>query len=206
MECLPGVLLKAAELTDALGFEIGMQLAKIHLNATAGYGDLTEPESITNDPRVYFTMKFEEGIDECRHHLPKGLIEECRKYYETHIDLLSSVDGPCIIHRDFRPGNVIVQSGKLQGILDWAGGRGSFAEEDFCPLEHWEWSMNPESKKSFMAGYRAIRPVPDYSSIMPLLRLSRALNVVGFTVKRGTWNSSFASVYQFNRRFLNAFF
>jgi hypothetical protein len=66
--------------------------------------------------------------------------------------------------------------------------------------------MNPESKKSFMKGYRAIRPVPDYSAIMPLLRLSRALNVVGFTVKRGTWNSSFAIVYQFNRRFLDAFF
>jgi Ser/Thr protein kinase RdoA (MazF antagonist) len=206
MECLPGVLLKAAELTDALGFEIGMQLAKIHLNSAAGYGDLTEPESLTSDPRVYFTLKFEEGIEECRHHLPKGLIEECRKYYDIHVDLLSSVDGPCIIHRDFRPGNVIVQSGKLQGIIDWAGGRGSFAEEDFCPLEHWEWFMNPESKKSFMAGYATIRPVPDYSAIMPLLRLSRALNVVGFTVKRGTWNSSFAIVYQFNRRFLDAFF
>jgi Ser/Thr protein kinase RdoA (MazF antagonist) len=205
MECLPGEVLKTSNITDALAYEIGTLLAKIHLNPADGYGDLTQPDDLTLDPRVYFTRKFEEGIDECIHHLPKVLIEQCRCYYDTHINLLASVDGPCMIHRDFRPGNVIIHEGKLQGIIDWAGGRGSFAEEDFCPMEHWEWPMNPDSKKSFLSGYASIRPVPDYSAIMPLLRLSRALNVVGFTVKRGIWKTNYARVYEFNRRFLETF-
>jgi Ser/Thr protein kinase RdoA (MazF antagonist) len=206
MECLPGELLKTRTMTDALAFEIGSLLAKIHLNPAVGYGDLTQPENLCLDPRMYFTLKFEEGIEECINHLPNELIEQCRRYYDTHIHLLASVDGPCMIHKDFRPGNVIVHEGNLQGIIDWAGGRGSFAEEDFCPMEHWEWPMHPCSKKSFLDGYASIRPVPNYSAIMPLLRLSRALNVVGFTVKRGIWKTNYARVYEFNRRFLETFF
>lgn len=206
MEYFPGEVLKTSNVTEALAYEIGMLLAKIHLNPAAGYGDLTQPDGLTLDSRVYFTLKFEEGIDECMHHLPETLVEQCRCYYDTHIHLLASVDGPCMIHRDFRPGNVIVHEGKIQGIIDWAGGRGSFAEEDFCPMEHWEWSMNPDRKKSFLAGYASIRPVPDYNAIMPLLRLSRALNVVGFTVKHGIWKTSYARAYEFNRRFLETFF
>ena len=206
MESLPGEVLKTSNVTGLLAYEIGTLLAKIHLNSAAGYGDLTQPDGLTLDPRVYFALKFEEGIDECIHHLPEALIEQCRRYYDTHIHLLASVDGPCMIHRDFRPGNVIVHEGKLQGIIDWAGGRGSFAEEDFCPMEHWEWSMEPNSKKSFLAGYASIRPVPNYNAIMPLLRLSRALNVIGFTVKQGVWKTNYARVYEFNRRFLETFF
>jgi hypothetical protein len=96
MECLPGAPLKITDMTDALAFEIGALLAKIHLNPAAGYGDLTQPDDLTLDPRVYFTLKFEEGIDECINHLPEALIEECHRYYDTHIHLLASVDGPCM--------------------------------------------------------------------------------------------------------------
>ncbi len=49
-----------------------------------------------------------------------------------------------------------------------------------------------------------IRKVPDYKSMIPLLRLSRAVAAVGFTVKRGTWNSRHSKLYQFNRRHLES--
>jgi Ser/Thr protein kinase RdoA (MazF antagonist) len=133
-------------------------------------------------------------------------MEQCRGYFDTHLNLLASVDGPCMIHRDFRAGNVIVYDGKIQGIIDWASGRASFAEEDFCPLEHGEWWAHSSCKKSFLAGYASIRPVPDYSAVMPLLRLSRAFATIGFTVKTGTWESSNTRAYEFNRRFLETFF
>jgi hypothetical protein len=41
---------------------------------------------------------------------------------------------------------------------------------------------------------------------MPLIRLSRALDTMGFTLKRGTWDNKHARVYQFNRQFIEAFF
>ncbi len=200
MECLPGTVLKITDLTDELANEMGSLLARIHLNPAAGYGDLIEPQELSPDPTEHFTFKFNEGLAECSNHLPKALIDQCRRYYDAHLNLLNSVDGPCLVHRDFRPGNVVVYNGKVQGIIDWASGRASFAQEDFCPLEHGEWP--PINKKWFLEGYASIRPVPDYSAMMPLLRLSKAIATIGFTVKVGTWESSSARLYQFNRRFL----
>jgi Ser/Thr protein kinase RdoA (MazF antagonist) len=206
MEYLPGGLLKKKDLKDALAYEIGSLLAQIHLNRTTGYGDLIQPNSLTSDPRVHFVLKFEESLAECSNHLPQALIDQCRNYYNAHLKLLDSVDGPCMIHRDFRPGNLIIHKGKLQGIIDWSSARASFAEDDFCPLEHGEWSIHPTIKASFLAGYPNIRPVPDYRELMLLLQLSRAIATIGFTVKRETWKSSSASLYETNRQFLNTFF
>lgn len=206
MECLPGTLLKIIDLTDTLAYDIGSQLAGIHINRVDGYGDLTQPHNLSSDPRIYFTCKFEEGFAECSDHLPKTLLDQCHRYYDDHINLLSSVDGPCMIHRDFRPGNVIINNGKLQGIIDWASGRSSFSEEDFCPLELKEWGERPTRIKSFLRGYESIRPIPDYSAIMPLLRLSRAFATIGFTIKHGTWANRHARLYQIHRQFLDGFF
>jgi Ser/Thr protein kinase RdoA (MazF antagonist) len=150
-------------------------------------------------------LKFEEGMDECRDHLPSTLLTRVRCYYDDHIDLLLGADGPCIIHRDFRPGNVIIDRGKIQGIIDWSSARGGFAEEDFCPLEFSEWSTHSSYKNSFLAGYASIRKIPDYHRLMPLLRLSRAIGVIGFTVKRGTWEGKGKKIYDFNRQYLESF-
>lgn len=206
MQCFAGALLQASELTEELAYKIGATLAQIHLSRTSAYGDLTEPHNLNPDPRRYFTLKFEEGLLECESNLPKELLQQSRKYYDAHVDLLLSVDGPCIIHRDFRPGNIMVNEGKLQGIIDWASGRAGFAEDDFCPWEIGEWSTNITMNKSFLIGYASIRPVPNYAAIMPFLRLNRAIATIGFTVKRGTWDNSSSDLYKINREFLTNFF
>ena len=202
MEFLPGKLLNTEMLTDKLCFETGSLLATIHLDPVKGYGDLIEPGRLFSDPRIPFTQKFDEGMDECRGHLPTSLLEKCRRYYDNHIDLLLESDGPCIIHRDFRPGNIITDQGKIQGIIDWSSARGGFTEEDFCPLEFGEWSTNRIVINSFLSGYSSIRKVPDYQRLLSLLRLSRAIATIGFTVKRGTWEEKGAKIYQFNRQYL----
>lgn len=204
MEHLPGMLLKAEDLTEPLAYEIGRCLAIIHLNRLSGYGDPVQ-NNLTADPRSYFTLKFEEGLEECKPHLPINLIEQCLDYYKANLDLLTAVDGPCVVHRDFRPGNIIVREGKLKGIIDWAGARASFAEEDLCTLEHGEWSNSPHHIKLFLAGYKSIRPIPDYMRLVPFLRLNKAIAAIGFTVKRGTWANTGSRIYQYNRQFLENF-
>lgn len=202
MECVHGGLLKSEVVTSVLAWEVGSILARIHLECAEGYGDLTDPVHLSSDPRIPFTMKFEEGLEECRGHLPDSLLETCRRHFDKDINLLLSADGPCVIHRDFRPGNIIASDGKTTGIIDWSSARGGFVEDDFCPLEFGEW---PEGcKDSFLKGYSSIRKVPNYKPIMPLLRLSRAIGVVGFTVKRGTWESKNSKLYKFSRRHLES--
>jgi Ser/Thr protein kinase RdoA (MazF antagonist) len=208
MECLPGTVLKITKFTDALAYQGGSLLARLHLNREASYGSVIEPKELILDPWIYFAQKFEEVFLECSNHLPKALMDQCRNYYDMHSNLLITVDGPCIIHGDFRPGNIIAYNNEVQGIIDWSAGRAGFAEEDFCSIEHAEWQEHllPDSKKSFLAGYASIRPVPDCDTIMPLLRLRRALDIIGFTVKHGTWDTSNAQLYQDNLRFLENFF
>jgi Ser/Thr protein kinase RdoA (MazF antagonist) len=206
MHYLPGNLLKTTDLNHTLAHHIGAVLAQIHSNSTQGFGDLSQPDQLTTDPCFHFTQKFTEGIAECKNHLPTALIKKCSAYYEANRQALTAVDGPCMIHRDFRPNNIIVQNHELQGIIDWSSGRASFAEDDFCPIEHEEWLGFSTYKKSFLTGYASIRPVPNLSKIMPLLRLNRAIAVIGFTVKRGTWNGINARTYQFNHEFLKNFF
>lgn len=201
--CL-GNLLSESEISDNLAFELGASLAQIHLNRTKGYGDLIKPESLSTDPFFFFTFKFLEGLDECVGHLPDPLIAKCRRYFDHHLQRFDSVDGPCVIHRDYRPGNIIADKGNLTGIIDWASARASFAEEDFCSLEHSEWPAY--SKTSFLQGYESIRPVPNYAEMMPFLRLSKSIATIGFTVKTGIWNSTASKVYQRNRNYLDTLF
>lgn len=206
MEYLPGELLKVTEdISESLAYEIGRSLAIIHHNRLSGYGDPIQ-NGLTIDPCSYFTLKFEEGLEECKPHLPIRLIQKCLDYYKANLKLLTTVDGPCVVHRDFRPGNIIVHEGKLKGVIDWAGARASFAEEDLCSLEHGEWSNNHYSIKSLLAGYASIRPVPDYMHLAPFLRLNKAIASIGFTVKRGTWTNTGSRLYLYNRQFLENFF
>lgn len=204
MEYISGTLLKAEDLTESLAYEIGRCLAIIHLKHLSGYGDPVQ-DNLTPDLRSYFTLKFGEGLEECRSNLPSSLIEQCLDYYKANLDLLNTVDGPCVVHRDFRPGNIIVQEGKLKGIIDWAGARASFTEEDFCSLEHGEWLYDPMIKQSFLNGYASIRSIPDYTHLIPFLRLNKAIATIGFTVKQGTWESSSSRLYQYNLQFLETF-
>jgi hypothetical protein len=58
MECLPGSILKMADLTKSLAHEMGTSLAHIHTHGVAGYGDVTRPDTLSTDPRISFTTKF----------------------------------------------------------------------------------------------------------------------------------------------------
>ncbi|MFC3909330.1 aminoglycoside phosphotransferase family protein [Legionella dresdenensis] len=202
MEYLPGTLLTKEDFRDSLAFEIGSQLGLIHSNRVKGYGDLTHSDKLYSDPRVPFTAKFEEGIAECSGHLSDDLLKQCRQFYDEHIPLLLSADGPCIIHRDFRPGNLIIQNNRLKGIIDWASARASFSEEDFCSMEFGGWLNDATIKEAFLQGYSTVRPVPDYQRLLPLLGLSKAIATIGFTVKRGTWNNVNSGLYQINYQYL----
>lgn len=201
MECLPGNLINTTDINEKLAYEIGCILAKIHAVKTHGYGDLTQP-NLSSDPRIPFTLKFEEGIDECKNHLLNSEIDQCRRIFDRHLSFLAAADGPCVVHRDFRPGNLIVFNNQIQGVIDWSSGRGGCAEEDFCPIEIGEWSQNHTNRKALLTGYASILPIPHYLELMPLLRLSKAIGIIGFTVKRGTYKNIHARLYQLNRRHL----
>ena len=205
MEYLPEKLLTPNIITKSIAFEIGKSLAIIHENKTNGFGYLNRNLELSPNPTLHFKAKFEEGIDECKGHLPQETILKSLNYFNNSLKLLEQVDGPCIIHRDFRPGNIIIDQNSLRGIIDWSSARSGFAEDDFCSIEHGEWGDFNGYKNVFLDGYRSIRALPNYHPIIPLLRLNRAIAVIGFTVKRSTWNNIHARPYKFNREYIDMF-
>lgn len=206
MEQLSGRLLEKNDLTNEISYEIGVLFARIHQNQESKYGDLVKPNELTSDPRDHFTQKFDEELAECRGHLSKKLLTQCQNFYEKNINLLANVDGPCIIHRDFRPGNIMIDKGKIQGIIDWSSARSGFAEEDFGRLGLEEEPFDSKSKNAFLKGYSSIRPIPNYTKIMPILKLSRTIAIVGFCIKNKTWDTSHEQLYKLNLNLLNEFF
>lgn len=205
MECIPGKVFKLTEFTDQVAYQAGRLLAQIHAHSTAGYGELIDPDGLTMDPKLEFAAKFMEGLGECSGHLPASLIKLCQDYFEEHLELLESVDGPCLIHRDFRPGNIVGVDQQVNGIIDWSSARAGFAEEDLCNLEHTEWSIDSAGKLAFLAGYASLRAVPDYQVIMPLLRLNKAVAIIGYLVKVDQVRQH-AYLYQLNRDYLDQLF
>lgn len=123
MECLNGKLMCAEEFTGDLAFQVGEALARIHHERTQAYGDLTCPESLSADPFFHFGLKFKEGLEECTDHLSDEVLQDCRTLYNRLRDSVGNVDGPCVVHRDYRAGNLLVQQSQLQGVIDWSSAR-----------------------------------------------------------------------------------
>jgi Ser/Thr protein kinase RdoA (MazF antagonist) len=205
MEYLEGHLLHPNDWSEGLFYELGTVLARLHLNRTDAYGDLTKPEKMQSTAASYFEEKFSEELQECGAHLPNSLITMCERYFSAHRDLFDHVDGPCMIHRDFRPGNIMIRNGKIGGVIDWAGARSGFAEQDFCGMEHPQWPKDAVYKNAFLKGYGNIRPIPDSERIIPLLQIGRALAVIGFCVKSNTWQGKNRKIYEYSRAFLEHF-
>ncbi len=205
MTCLPGYLLTPTTITKEIAFKIGVSLAVIHENKTNGFGYLNRNSELNSSPILHFKEKFEEGIEECKNHLPEEIIVKSLNYFNNSSHFLEKIDGPCIIHRDFRPGNIMIDKNTLSGIIDWSSARSSFSEDDFCSIEHGEWGNFNGYKSVFLEGYSSIRNLPNYFEVMPLLRLNRAIALIGFTVKRRTWNNIHARPYQFNRHYIDMF-
>ena len=120
MEYLPGNLLTPSAITKEIAFEIGRSLGAIHKNKTNDFGYLNRNLELNSNPIQHFKEKFQEGINECKNHLPKEIITKSLDYFNESLHLLEKADGPRIIHRDFRLGNIIIDQNTLRGIIDWS--------------------------------------------------------------------------------------
>lgn len=205
LEDLGGHLVEPADWNEGVAEEIGELLARIHLNRTSAYGDLTQPDTLTPHASIYFGEKFQEELEESAPRLSTEWIKKCHRYFDNHLPLLEQVDGPCMIHRDFRPGNLILSEGKIKGIIDWSSSRSGFAEQDFSLLEDRQWPAQPRLKEALFAGYRSIRPLPDLSKILPLVQLGRALAVVGFVLQSRDEQGKLGAFYEQKLHFLYHF-
>jgi len=208
MEDIEGELLKGQTLTNKWACKMGEILGKLHSIQVKTYGDLSLEGLPSNEMTPMKAMQnyFDRSLAECETLIPSNILRLCIHFVDEHIHLLQDVDGPCIVHRDYRPGNIIASDGKIQAVIDFENTMGSFAEEDFLQMDLLVWGKYPSTRISFLQGYETIRPLPVLEELLPLLRLLKSLGAIGFTYERGTWKSKHKHVYLENLAYLKNFF
>lgn len=203
MNYLEGEPLKAGNLTGSMAIEMGALLARLHNIPIQRFGDLSL-EYGQCDPKEELRNYFERSVGEANGVLPRDFLEKCKKYFDNHVAELKMLDGPCLVHRDYRPGNLLVHEGKIRAIIDWEIARGGFAEEDFAHMDHLVWSKDDRLKESFLAGYAKHRKAPSYEATLPVLRFCKALGAIGFYITRGTWQTKHLGSFNENAAFLSS--
>ena len=119
---------------------------------------------------------------------------------------IKHLDGPCITHRDFKPGNVLVDNKKIKALIDFEICKYGFSEDDFSQMDYLVFDEYKYLKKCFLEGYQEIRKVPDFERVLPVLRISKALGAIGFAVSRNMEKEFHKNIFNKNLIYLRNFF
>lgn len=210
-ECNGALLLSAingvpaTEKIDAkLAYDIGVQHAKLHAIIP------NEQDFKSSIPNVYdqwsafiqqffysFTTYVKEVID-------PHLYEQSLQYFDHHLKLLPSPNGPSFIHMDFRPGNILVYENQVAGIIDFEGARIGATEIDFTKINRDIFIKYPGTMEAYQQGYESVRPLINLQEVLPFYRFMDAFGSIGWCKKRGI--EKHQTFLQENLAILNTFF
>ncbi|MEK4003196.1 phosphotransferase family protein [Paenibacillus sp. FSL H3-0333] len=176
------------ELDEQLSYQIGMYLAMLHEVTTPGYGYHVASgfkDLDPNDWRIYIRSNFEKWEEPCKEILDPTLVEKCMLHFDELFSALPDPDGPCMVHMDYRPGNILVNGNRVAGIIDFESARGGSSEVDFTKVNRYLWEVDSGTKRPFMEGYQSIRPILDLERVLPLYDLYDAFASIVWCHNRG---------------------
>ncbi|WP_028552593.1 phosphotransferase family protein [Paenibacillus sp. UNC451MF] len=184
--------LKGSPLTETddvkLAYEIGTLHAQLHSVPMPGYGEDSRDGYHYLDHenwREYIRSQFEKCKEPCSELLPAGLFEACLNHFDSVFSKLPEPDGPCAIHMDFRPGNLLVDQSRLVGIIDFESSRGGSSECDFTKIDRYLWKNRHPMKQAYIEGYSGIRPMIDIDLVLPFYSFYDSFSTVVWCRKRG---------------------
>lgn len=176
------------DIDEKLAFQIGVFHAMLHEVKTPGYGyHVTDGFKILdqNNWRLHIKSNFEKWKEPCKEILDPELYERCILHFDGVFSALPEPDGPCIVHMDFRPGNILVNGNQVVGIIDFESARGGSSEIDFTKVNRYIWEVNPRTKLPFMEGYQSIRPMLALERVLPFYDIYDAFSAIVWCKNRG---------------------
>jgi aminoglycoside phosphotransferase (APT) family kinase protein len=185
LSLLPGQSITTAVTTD-LAWQMGELLARLHSQPMAVFGD--EFEAQPDPAPSWWEMadeRFQHWVTTCATLLEPDLIRRVEQLYQQLWRQLPAPDGPCAVHYDYRPANVLAQDGVITGLIDFESARGGSAERDFSKIQSEVWDTNPATQEPFLAGYRRVRPLPDLEHTLTYHALHNAFGGVDWCLRRG---------------------
>ncbi|MCR8641151.1 aminoglycoside phosphotransferase family protein [Paenibacillus sp. N1-5-1-14] len=176
------------DMDEKLSYQIGVNLAMLHEVKPPGYGfhlangyKLLDP----NDWRLHIKSNFQKWKEPCKEILDPELYKRCILHFDGVFSALPDPDGPCMVHMDYRPGNILVNGNEVAGIIDFESARGGSSEIDFTKVNRYIWEVNPRTKIPFIEGYQSIRPMLALERVLPFYDFYDAFNAVVWCKNRG---------------------
>ncbi|QTH45262.1 aminoglycoside phosphotransferase family protein [Cohnella sp. LGH] len=176
------------EVDKKLSYEIGVYHAMLHEVKASGYGyHVTDGFKLLdqNNWRLHIKSNFEKWKEPCKQILDSKLYEKCIRHFDGVFSALPDPDGPCVVHMDFRPGNIWVNGNEIAGIIDFESARGGSSEIDFTKVNRYIWEVDPRTKIPFIEGYKSIRPMLALEKVLPFYDFYDAFCAVVWCKNRG---------------------
>jgi Ser/Thr protein kinase RdoA (MazF antagonist) len=193
LSCLPGS--PATELiTNDTASQMGELLGRLHQIPAECYGQLETQDSsnIKLSWETFLRKRYEQFRDDCRSELSRDVINRCNELFETFMENLPQAGGPCIVHMDFRPGNILInKKHEITGLIDFESSRGGSPEIDFIKVVTEIWKPCPNTHKSFLDGYSGVCPLPNLDRTLPLHLFCNALGGISWCIRRNQLGSEF---------------
>lgn len=199
---LPGRIIEEP-VTPMLAHELGVLLARLHTHRLPWYGEAFEPA----DPEAQEWWKvmcerFADWLRSCDGVVDAGLIQDIYAVHRVLSNDLPHPDGPCWVHADFRPANVLIESHhQITGLIDFESARGGSADYDFVKMSLEVWDAVPGTEEAFLEGYDSIRPHPDVDRSLAFYQLHNAVGGLAWCIRRTDTRDPF---YDENMTVVNA--
>ena len=191
LSLLPGSVITGA-VSIELAFGLGVLLGRLHLHSLKRYGDVYETGE-RSPVGWWATLRrtFESWQPLCAEVMPRDLFEKAEEGYARLYASLPEPDGPCWVHFDYRPGNVLVQGTRITGLIDFESARGGAGTLDFIKIQNEVWDVWPGTKEAFLQGYGSVRPLPELERSLAFYTLHNAFGGIAWCVKRSRVDDPF---------------
>lgn len=103
------------KITPDISYKMGMLIGEIHAQyRSSSYHDPGKKERYRN-AMEWFDCYVKRSILELSSNVDSEILSNCIKYYEYAKNKMFNFDVPVFVHRDYRPGNIIVDSDEITG-------------------------------------------------------------------------------------------
>ena len=161
--------MKEEEVNSVSAYDLGRLLGKLH-----------SLKKVANFPmKKNFMENTKVSLKLCENIVSSEILELSNDYLYTRFPSIDSLQGPTIIHRDFRPGNILKNKEGEYFVLDWELVATGFVQEDFAVVDFFIWQGNEEIKESFCRGYQTVTLLPTLDS-QDFFLVCKAIGALGF--------------------------
>lgn len=188
-------LKKHLEKEEQLVIEMGKTMARLHKIKVNGFGPFDNEQAKNGNLKgVHKSLKdsinagLEENLERLVTYniLTKEIADKMKTLFDDN-ELLNS-DISVLIHNDFADWNLLTDSNKITGIIDWDECVGGHPIQE---IACWSTFFDPERIKPFLKGY--FNEVPKYDNfdeMFELMRLRYIISKMALRIKRYTYEQT----------------